>query len=348
MRSDSHWTTAIVQATRDVAPDIREFKLAPEGGATHYPTGSHLKVRVITDGKADLRHYSLVGDAPTPDGCWRVAVKRESPGRGGSRYMWSLPRGARLEVSHPDSHFELSRDAPEYLLVAGGIGVTLIRGMATALLRRGGARFRMLYAGRSRGWMAYLHELVAELDDRLEVFAGDEGRRIDLAAQIERLRPDGELYVCGPLPMMEAARRAWRDAGRSPARLVFETFGSGGRYAAEPFTVRVPRLGVEVQVPEDGTMLDALEAAGVGVLWDCRRGECGLCVLDVLEVEGTVDHRDVFFSEKQHAENRKICACVSRVVGGSISVDPPFRGDGRLTPGAEGSVVRKTAAPAAG
>ena len=104
--------------------------------------------------------------------------------------------------------------------------------------------------------------------------------------------------------------------------------------------MRVPRLGVEVRVPRDVTMLDALEAAGVGVLWDCRRGECGLCAIDVLEVEGTVDHRDVFFSEAQHAENRKICACVSRVVGGCLSVDPPYRGDGRLTPGAEGRFAR--------
>jgi ferredoxin-NADP reductase len=338
MRSDSHWTTATVRAARDLTPEVRELALSPEDGATHYPTGSHLKVRVIADGRSDFRHYSLVGDAPTPDGCWRIAVKRGEPGLGGSRYMWSLPIGARLEVSHPDSHFELSRDAPEYLLVAGGIGITPIRGMATALLRRGRARFRMLYAGRSRGLMAYLDELAAELGEGLEVFAGDENRRIDLAAEIARLHPEGELYVCGPIAMMEAARRAWRDAGRAPARLVFETFGSGGRYAAEAFTVRVPRLGVEVRVPEDGTMLDALEAAGVGVLWDCRRGECGLCVLDVLEVEGAVDHRDVFFSEAQHAENRKICACVSRVVGGGLSVDPPYRGDGRLTPGAEGAV----------
>ena len=143
MRFDGQWITAVVRGTRDLTPGIREFILAPEGGATPYATGSHLCVRVMVDGRIDLRRYSLVGDQPQ-DGCWRIAVKREEPGRGGSRYMWSLPTGARLEVTAPDSFFQLSGDAPDYLLVAGGIGITPIRGMASALRRRG-ARFRMLY-----------------------------------------------------------------------------------------------------------------------------------------------------------------------------------------------------------
>lgn len=325
MRFDDAWTNAVVRAARPLTSGIREITLAPESGAGSYPTGSHLIVRVMVDGKPDLRHYSLIGEQPV-DGCWRIAVKREEPGRGGSRYMWSLSPGARLEVSHPDSHFQLSRDAPEYLLVAGGIGITPLRGMAAALLRRGAA-FRMLYAGRARAEMAYLAELEAELGRRLQVFTSDAGQRIDLAAEFARLGSAGEAYVCGPISLLETARRTWQASGRAPFRLLYETFGSSGRFAAEAFTVRVPRLGKEVVVPEGTSMLDALEAAGVGVLWDCRRGECGLCAVDVLETNGTIDHRDVFFSAEQHEENSKLCACVSRVVGGSVTIDPAYRGD---------------------
>ena len=72
-------------------------------------------------------------------------------------------------------------------------------------------------------------------------------------------------------------------------------------------------------------MLDALEEAGVGMIWDCRRGECGLCTVDILEADGVVDHRDVFFSEAQKAENRKLCTCVSRVVKGGIVIDTADR-----------------------
>lgn len=338
MRFDGQWITAVVRGTRDLTPGIREFTLVPEGGATPYATGSHLCLRVMVDGRTDLRRYSLVGDQPR-DGCWRIAVKREEPGRGGSRYMWSLPVGARLEVTAPDSFFQLSGDAPEYLLVAGGIGITPIRGMASALRRRG-ARFRMLYAGRSRAEMAYLGELEAELGAQLDVFSEAEGRRIDLKQAFSSLEPEAETYICGPIGLLEVAKREWAAAGRPRARLVFETFGSSGRHPTEAFTVRLPRLGLEVQVPANSSMLEALEASGVGVLSDCRRGECGLCAMDVLDADGIVDHRDVFFSDHQHEEGRRICACVSRVVGGAITVDTAFRGDERLRSGPELQMLR--------
>ena len=333
MRADRNWTTARVIETRDVADNIREIRLAPESGAGTYPSGSHLAVRVVIQGVTDLRYYSLIGAGPR-DGAWTIAVKREEPGRGGSRYMWSLAPGARVEVAEPDTHFALSLEAPEYLLIAGGIGVTPIVGMAEMLARRG-ANVRMLYAGRSLSSMPYREELAAVLGDRIELRVSGAGNRINLAAEFARLSPMAEVYLCGPIALLEAARGAWQAAGRPRDRLIYETFGSSGRFAAEPFTVRVPSLGLELTVPADTSMLAALEAAGVGLLADCRRGECGLCAVDVTACTGTIDHRDVFFSEAQHGENRKICACVSRVTGGAISVEPPFRADAPLRSGRE-------------
>ncbi len=333
MRSDRNWTRAAIAGAREAADGVREILLKPEGGAGSFPSGAHLAIRVIVEGKTDLRYYSLVGEGPV-DGCWRIAVKRAEPGRGGSHYMWSLPVGARLEVAEPDTHFELSRQAPDHLLIAGGIGVTPLVGMA-ARLARSGRKVRMLYAGRSRRAMAYVDELTEVLGDRLEVFAGDEGRRIDLAAEFDRLDPAGEAYVCGPISLLEGARSLWQASGRRPERFVYETFGSSGRFASERFTVHAPRLGVSVAVEAGQSMLDALEAAGVGVVADCRRGECGLCVVDIVSFTGTVDHRDVFFSKAQHAENRKICVCVSRVSGGEITIDASYRSDEPLRSGPE-------------
>jgi ferredoxin-NADP reductase len=333
MRADRNWTSAVVAGIRDVADNVREIRLQPDAGTSTYPTGSHLAVRVVIDGKTDLRYYSLVGAAPR-DGVWTIAVKREEPGRGGSRYMWSLTPGARLEVAEPDSHFSLSLSAPEYLLIAGGIGVTPMVGMAEALVRRG-ARVRMLYAGRHRNLMPYCDDLTTMLGDRLQIACSSEGRRIDLAAEFAALDPMAEVYLCGPIALLEGAREAWQASGRPRDRLIYETFGSSGRFASESFAVRVPSMDLEITVPADTSMLDALEAAGVGVLSDCRRGECGLCVVDVVACNGTIDHRDVFFSDHQHAEGRKLCACVSRVTGGSISVEPPYRPDEPLRSGRE-------------
>jgi ferredoxin len=78
--------------------------------------------------------------------------------------------------------------------------------------------------------------------------------------------------------------------------------------------VRIPRLGLETVVPHDGSMLEALEACGAEMMYDCRRGECGLCQVKVLDIAGVIDHRDVFLSDAQHAAGDRLQCCVSRVV----------------------------------
>ena len=114
--------------------------------------------------------------------------------------------------------------------------------------------------------------------------------------------------------MLDAIKAAWADGGPAAADLRFETFGSSGRFAPEAFRVRIPRLGLETTVPADVSMLEALEACGADMMYDCRRGECGLCQVKVLDVQGAIDHRDVFLSDAQHHEGDRILTCVSRVV----------------------------------
>ena len=198
--------------------------------------------------------------------------------------------------------------------------------VASALRRSSAeANFRLLYACRRRHDLAFADELQDRIGHRLQIFIDEEGARIDLDAEIARLCPGGELYVCGPIGMLEAAKRHWQRSGRPVDQMRFETFGNSGRFASEPFKVKIPRLGVEVDVPLNQTMLEALEAAGIEMIFDCRRGECGLCALTIIETDGIVDHRDVFFSDDEKAANCKLCTCVSRVIGGSITVDTADR-----------------------
>jgi vanillate monooxygenase ferredoxin subunit len=324
VRAESTWVDATVHAAKDVTPNIRQIEFAPDHGQVGWAPGSHIDIGVVIEGRADTRSYSLVGE---PDaGCYRVAVKREEQSRGGSRFMWSLQPGSRLHVSAPKNLFELQVARPEYLLVAGGIGITPIVGMARVLARRG-EKFRLFYCGRERREMAFLPELSELLGNRLEVFATDEGRRLNVAEAIAALARDAELYLCGPMRLLDAARHAWAKAGRPATALRYETFANSGRHAPEPFWVRVEGQKIEITVNENETMLDALNGAGVEVMWDCRRGECGLCTVDVIEVVGGIDHRDVFLSDQQKTANAKLCTCVSRAFGGGVVVDTGYRAD---------------------
>jgi vanillate O-demethylase ferredoxin subunit len=49
--------------------------------------------------------------------------------------------------------------------------------------------------------------------------------------------------------------------------------------------------------------------------------------MDIVEVAGTIDHRDVFLSAEEKHANRRICACVSRVSGGGVVLDSAYRPD---------------------
>ena len=129
---------------------------------------------------------------------------------------------------------------------------------------------------------------------------------------------------------MDAVRRSWVERELPSPNLRFETFGNSGWYSAQEFVVRVPKLDLEVTVGADQTMLEALEAAGADMMYDCRKGECGLCEVRVLALEGELDHRDVFYSERQKDARSKLCCCVSRAV-------VPAGSEGRALVSIEGS-----------
>jgi vanillate monooxygenase ferredoxin subunit len=322
MTKPVQWCGARLRAMRDLTSDIRLFEIEPEGAFVATTPGSHIDIVVDIDGQPQLRSYSLVG--PCADGCYRIAVKRLRNSRGGSVGMWRLQAGQRLTISVPSNSFELSYGRSEYLLLAGGIGITPIYTMALALLQAG-ANFRLLYAARGRDELALADELARRIGGRLQLFVDDEGQGIDIAGEIARLDPRGELYICGPFGMLEAAKRHWHEAGRPAAQLRYETFGSSGGFASAPFRVNIPRLGLEIDVPANRSMLEALEDAGVEMIFGCRRGECGLCVLPVLHAPAAIDHRDVFFNAEERATNGKLCTCVSRIPGGCITVDTSDR-----------------------
>ncbi|MEZ5668733.1 MAG: PDR/VanB family oxidoreductase [Alphaproteobacteria bacterium] len=327
MQIKTEWMTARVAAVEALTPTVRQIDLALANRHFPFAPGSHIDVVTFIDGRAQTRSYSLL--PPPRPGTMRIAVKLLAAGRGGSAFMGRLRPGAQLTVSAPDNRFPLSQATEAPLLVAGGIGITPMLGMARQLAAQGRA-FRFLYAGRSRPDMAYLPQIQAICGERLAVFAGEEGRRLDLGAAIAGLDPAAELYLCGPLRMLEDARRLWAEAGRPAHALRTEIFGDSGHFAPEPFEVFAVQEGRGTTVGVHETIATALGRIGVAVLTDCERGECGLCAVKVTAYDGRIDHRDVFFSEAEKAGNARLCACVSRVVGGAggrgrVSIDTGFR-----------------------
>ncbi|WP_222936510.1 PDR/VanB family oxidoreductase [Streptomonospora sp. PA3] len=317
MQTQTRWQRARVAEVGDAARGIRRIVVEPEH-PQHAAPGTHIDVETGTGtGTPRVRSYSVVRSEDRGRRL-TLSVQLSPASRGGSAAMHRLRAGDELAVTGPLQNFPLAVGADRYVLVAGGIGVTALVAMAAALRRRG-ADYELVLAGRSRAVMAYLDELVAEHGDRVRVHVDDEGTPLavdDLVAGIARAPAAAatELYMCGPIGLMDAVSRSWAAHGLPATNLRFETFGSSGRHPAEEFRVHLPRLNREITVAADTTILDALEAAGVDTLSDCRKGECGLCLAKVVDSRGTIDHRDVFLSESQKERSTSLCLCVSRAV----------------------------------
>jgi ferredoxin-NADP reductase len=327
MKIAQNWSEAQVHALRDVTPTVREITLKPANGVLQHQAGGHLQMQVLVGtgaaARPNTRSYSLIGQ---PDGeFYRIAVKRLDDGRGGSKAMWQLAVGDRLQISEPQNHFPLDLEAPAYLLVAGGIGVTPLLGMAQLLSQRG-SPVQLLFGARSQAELAYIEPLQTALPGQVKTAIAEQGEFIAFDVEIAKLPAKAQMYLCGPVPMLDAARKAWAQAGRIEADLRYETFGSSGRFAPQAFKVKILRHNLDIIVPADNSLLDELEMAGVQAIYDCRRGECGLCTMDVIAIKGDIDHRDVFLSDEEKASNKRICVCVSRVVG-EITLDSAYRAE---------------------
>lgn len=317
---------ARVAAVEGLSSDVRLFDIAPIEGALQFEPGGHVDVEIGNTG--DVRSYSHV--RPRERGGLSIAVKRMRQSRGGSAYMWSLSEGDRIWIRPAPNNFPVYFGASNYLLLAGGIGITPMIGIAEAL-RGSGKSVRLQYFVRDASDAPFIDMLETELESGLSVHDDSRSGRFDVRALIPWLTPDTVCYVCGPMPMMEAIRSAWDELGLPTVNLRFETFGSASGENATQFNVTVVETGLTITVPANMTMLDALISADQPIMFDCRKGECGLCKVDIEHLEGELDHRDVFFNKSQHREGHAMCACVSRVRNGSVRVRANVVSHGRST-----------------
>jgi len=318
-----------IAEVRDLNPLIKRFRLrAVDGGVLPgYGAGAHIRVQVVLpDGSKDWRHYSLINFAPragatgTPTE-YVIAVRKESEGRGGSRFMHErLSEGDSLTVEPPKNDFPLHTGPGGTVLLAGGIGVTPLASMA-ASRRAEQLPVRMHYAGRSRDLMAFLPELGELLGEDLRVHADvEQGGSFDIGALLDDMPPDDRLYVCGPKPMLDAVLVQTQARGWAHGRVHFELFTTPAVEEGDhPFEVELAQSGQRFTVAADQSILDCLIEHGCDPMFDCKRGECGVCATPV--IDGEIDHRDYVLTAREKAEGNVMQICISRAKGPRLVLD---------------------------
>jgi ferredoxin-NADP reductase len=311
-----------VASVRDEAIGIKSFELTGLGGKglPAFTPGAHINVHVDHE---TVRQYSLCND-PDRRGRYRIAVRRAPDSRGGSQALHERVQvGDRLVIEAPRNHFPLERGARHHVLVAAGIGVTPLIGMAQALQRQGKS-YELHYFTRSIEHAAFHDELSQpRFNGRVNFHYAVEPERLrELLRRVLAERPEGHhLYLCGPRRFMEVVEETV--AGRWPAESIHvEHFSADPQAQAGPcvpFEVHLQRSQRTLDVPANKSIADVLCHHGINVVTSCRQGVCGTCLTGV--IAGNCDHRDAFLSDKERKAGDKIMVCVSRARGDQIVLD---------------------------
>lgn len=306
------WLEAQVVARRELTHDIVELSIArPAGAIGQWEAGAHISLK-LSDGL--VRQYSLCGSLEDPNH-WRIAVKREASGRGGSSMIHrQLTPGTSVWVSTARNNFRLTKGERPCLLIAGGIGITPMLPMIEALQARN-TPWRLIYLGRNSESMAYTEELRERFPTQVNIWSSSQHGRINLSEALSQQDEGTHVYACGPAALLNDLQQLCTEQGLgfTAERFQAQHFDTAQDHA---FNVVLESSGKVVAVAKDESILKALAREGIHVLSTCQEGTCGSCEVKI--VEGQAIHRDSVLTEQEKLANQSLMVCVSRCAGKKI------------------------------
>jgi len=308
-----------VNEVTDIAQGVRCFELIAGDNSILPPfsAGAHIDVHIEP---GLIRQYSLC-NSEHESHRYLIAVKREQNGRGGSSRLHQLfATGSPATVSLPRNNFPLDLAQSDYLLIAGGIGLTPILAMAHALELANKA-FTVHIFVRSEDFLPFgvtLSQL--PFSRRIKIYYDSEKPLLErnITQIIGKPNINRSLYICGPGAFMSHIINAATDQRWPKSAINFESFSAEPAAKANnhPFELTLSRSNITLTVAADESIVDAVQRANITIPISCGQGMCGTCVCEVLE--GEIEHRDSIFSDAEHANGRQLTACVSRAKGAQL------------------------------
>ncbi len=300
--------------------DIKTISLASldDSPLPDYAPGAHIDIDI---GDGETRSYSLMPNIlnGADNGEYKLGVLLEANSAGGSKFMHELEPGDQMSITSPKNDFPLESGAPYSLLFAGGIGITPIMAMGVHL-QNTGAKFALHYAGRTRSSLAFVEELQTRIGDNVHMHYDDETSALDIGGVLDEAPTQAHIYVCGPKGMIEAVQKQALRNGYPKEQIHFELFATASAQDGDSeFEIELSSSGKILRVPVGKTIIEVLEAAGEDPIYDCVRGDCGICQTGVLS--GEIDHRDVVLSEAEKSAGDVMQICVSRAKGEKLVLD---------------------------
>jgi nitric oxide dioxygenase len=242
---DQPWRKYRVVERFEESDEVFSLLLSPVSGQVpSHHTGQYVAIAVdLPDGLRQPRQYTI-SSGPRGDSL-RVTIKRVKGVNGapdGQVSGWlheNAKPGTLLDVSQPAGDVVLDESDAPLVLVSAGIGITPVAAIMEDLSRRQPDRtVRLFHADKSHAHHALYdglrRQVLAMSDARAQNWYEQDAEN---APTLHPARPgfmdlsdvevpqNAEVFMCGPLPFMQIARRTLIDQGVPSESIHYEVFG---------------------------------------------------------------------------------------------------------------------------
>jgi toluene monooxygenase electron transfer component len=240
-RHAPHRHRAVLESSRDITHDIREFTFRTSAPA-RFLAGQYAMVRLPT--LESQRAYSM-SNVANEDGLWRFMIRRTEAGRV-SNALFALPLETAIEIDGPYGLAYLREDSDrDIVCIAGGSGIAPVVSILDAAAQHEHARHLgawLFYGGRAPRDVPAIdlvlrsHGLERNLEWHPVIsvpalaegtdWAGEVGFVHEmLPRKLTKPLADYEYYFAGPPPMIEATVRLLVVENKVPqSQLHFDRF----------------------------------------------------------------------------------------------------------------------------
>ncbi len=306
MSRPSYRTVTVVDVIAETA-DACSLVIAE---TVDYRPGQFLTVRVPHESLGTIARCYSLSSTPATDDRLTVTVKRVPGGYVSNWLCDNVRPGSTVEVLPPAGSFTAEPSGDDLLFLAGGSGITPIISLIKAALAEGTGHLALVYANRDAGSVIFADALTRLADrypQRLRVEHWLDGERgyptVDRLTAIVEEYAGRDTFVCGPEPYMALAAKVLAGIGTPPEKVHVERFTVDDDEPSQ----EGERIGsVEVEYyghwhrfpwPARKRMLDVLIEGGLNAPYSCRQGNCGACMLRLVEGEVSLVHNEVLEEE---------------------------------------------------
>jgi ring-1,2-phenylacetyl-CoA epoxidase subunit PaaE len=312
-----------------------------------FRAGQSLTLRRFVDGREERRSYSIcapAGDAP------RIGVREIPDGLFSSWLVHDVRPGTRIEVQTPAGSWQADPSTGErHLCIAAGSGITPMLSVASTVLTHPAAQVTLLYGNRTSRTVMFTEELgdlknrygprlqIAHVLSReprdIELFSGrlDHDRLARLLTDLVPAEVFDHVWLCGPLQMVQDARRVLTGLGVPADRVHVELFYVDApppqpKRTDEVLTGATTELTVVLDgqrttstVPRGTTILEGAQRTRADLPFACKGGVCGTCRARVRD--GEADMRRNYALEPAEVDAGFVLTCQSFPAGDAVTVD---------------------------